>query len=166
VDAFSTPRLITERLSPAHLDELVALHRDAAVMRHLGGVHTPEQTDAYLKVNLDHWDRFGFGIFVLREPDGGFAGRAGLRHLDVDGADEVEIAYTFAQALWGRGYASEIARALAPRAFETLGLKSLVGVTTIDNHASRRVLAKVGFVVERNWMHRGHSVMIHRLWAA
>jgi hypothetical protein len=49
------------------------------------GVRSPEATRAYLTTNLEHWDRFGFGLWVLRTRDGKFAGRAGIRHVVVEG---------------------------------------------------------------------------------
>jgi RimJ/RimL family protein N-acetyltransferase len=165
-DSFTTARLTAERLAPSHLADLTALHLDAAVMRTLGGMKTPEQTADYLAVNLEHWDRHGFGLWVLREADGRFAGRAGVRHLTVLGSDEVEIAYTFRQDRWGAGYASEIAAALVQAAFGPLGLADLVGITLVDNLASRRVLEKTGFVYERAYRNDGHDLVLYRLTAA
>ena len=61
--------------------------------RYLGGVRTAEQTKASLDATLAHWDRHGFGLWEIRDPAGAFMGRAGVRHLDVQGVDEIEIAY-------------------------------------------------------------------------
>ncbi len=72
----------------------------------------PETTKTYLAVNMAHWDQHGFGLWALRTTDGQFAGRAGIRHILVDGIDEIEIAYTFKREFWGKGLASEIATAL------------------------------------------------------
>jgi hypothetical protein len=67
------------------------LHLDPDVMLYLGGVRSPEATSVYLAVNLAHWDRHGFGLWALKMRNGEFAGRAGIRHLVVDGAQEVEV---------------------------------------------------------------------------
>ena len=112
MDHFSTDRLTAERLNGSHLSDLVALHLDAEVSRYLGGRRSAEVTKAYLATNIAHWERHGFGLWVLRTKDGAFAGRAGIRHILVDGMDEIEIAYTFRRDLWGQGLASEIATAL------------------------------------------------------
>ena len=112
MENFSTRRLTAERLQETHLADLVALHLDPDVSRYLGGVRSPEQTRAYLAVNIAHWERHGFGLWVLRTRTGEFAGRAGIRHLALDGVDEVEIAYTLKRAFWGEGLASEITKAL------------------------------------------------------
>lgn len=95
MDCFSTQRLIAEKLREDHLADLVALHLDPEVSRYLGGVRLAEVTKAYLATNMAHWDQHGFGLWALRTSDGAFAGRAGIRHILVDGIDEIEIAYTF-----------------------------------------------------------------------
>jgi len=111
-DSFSTARLEAERLTSEHLPELLRMHRDPAVMAQLGGVRDPEQTAAYLARNLQHWADYGFGLWILCATGGGDPiGRAVLRHLDVEGADEIEVGYAFYPAWWGRGLATEIAMA-------------------------------------------------------
>src|SRR6185312_14865863 len=105
-------RLPAARLAPGHLADLTALHLDPEVSGFLGGVRSPVQTGAYLDANLAHWQRHGHGLWVLRIADGAFAGRAGLRYVDVEGESEMEIAYTFRRDLWGQGLATEVAQAL------------------------------------------------------
>ncbi|MBR0717004.1 GNAT family N-acetyltransferase [Bradyrhizobium liaoningense] len=162
MDHFTTSRLTAERLHDGHLADLVALHLDAEVSRFIGGVRSAEATKTYLAVNMAHWDRHGFGLWALRTKDGDFAGRAGLRHLDVDGLDEVEIFYAFKRASWGQQLASEIASALTDIAFTRLALPSLVGLVYPDNSASRRVLEKSGFALERSTMRPGGEMVIYR----
>jgi RimJ/RimL family protein N-acetyltransferase len=58
---------------------------------------------------------------------------------------EIELGYRFAAHAWGIGLATEAARALIPYAFQTLALTEIIAVTDPDNHASQRVLAKLGF---------------------
>ena len=163
IDAFATARLTAERLRAEHLDDLVALHLDAAVSRYLGGTRTAAQTAAYLDANLAHWDRRGFGLWIIRDRAGRFLGRAGVRPLQVQGVEEIEIAYTFHQAAWGQGYASEIAEALRDLAFGPLDLPQLVGIVMTENEASRRVLEKTGFTFERAYVDAGHELVLLRL---
>ncbi|TPQ27453.1 N-acetyltransferase [Bradyrhizobium guangdongense] len=159
---FTTSRLTAERLREDHLADLVALHLDGEVSRYIGGVRSAEVTKTYIATNMAHWDQHGFGLWVLRTKDGAFAGRAGLRHLDVDGVDEVEIFYAFKRTLWGQRLASEIARALTDIGLTELALPSLVGLVYPDNSASRRVLEKSGFALERSTTRPGGEMVIYR----
>ncbi|WP_454644412.1 GNAT family N-acetyltransferase [Bradyrhizobium liaoningense] len=164
-DHFSTDRLTAERLNESHLADLVALHQDPEVSRYLGGVRTAEVTKAYLATNMAHWDQHGFGLWALRTQDGAFAGRAGLRHIMVDDIDEIEIAYAFTRSAWGRGFASEIAVAMTRIGLSELALPSLVGIIYVGNVASRRVLEKSNYVLERNTNRHGEDVVIYRIGA-
>ena len=162
IEQFSTSRLTAERLHKSHLADLVALHLDPDVSRYLGGVRSPAATETYLITNIAHWERHGFGLWVLRTRTGEFAGRAGIRHLMLDGVNEVEIAYTFKRALWGHGLANEITKALMNLGLVQLGLPSLVGVVSVENAASRRVLEKSDFALERSGIYHGDEVVIYR----
>lgn len=162
MDCFSTRRLIAEKLREDHLADLVALHLDAEVSRYLGGVRSAEVTEAYLATNMAHWDQHGFGLWALRTKDGAFAGRAGIRHILVDGIDEIEIAYTFKREFWGQGLASEIAIALTDIGLSQLALSSLIGLVFVGHGASRRVLEKANYVLEKSTTHHGEAVVIYR----
>lgn len=162
MDHFSTSRLTAEKLHESHLADLVALHLDAEVSRYLGGVRSAEATKAYLDANMAHWDQHGFGLWTLRTKDGEFAGRAGIRHLVVDDVDEIEIAYAFKHTLWGQGLASEIADVLTDIGLTRLALPCLVGLVYAENGASRRVLEKSGFTLERSTTRRGQDMVIYR----
>ncbi|MBH5369675.1 GNAT family N-acetyltransferase [Bradyrhizobium glycinis] len=164
MDHFTTDRLSAERLREDHLADLVALHRDAEVSRYLGGVRTPEVTRAYLGTNMAHWDQHGFGLWALRTRDGDFAGRAGIRHIVVDDVDEIEIAYAFKREFWGQGFASEIATALTDIGLLQLALPSLIGIVYVGNAASRRVLEKSNYLLERSTNRHGEDVVIYRIW--
>jgi RimJ/RimL family protein N-acetyltransferase len=89
-------------------------------------------------------------------------GPGGIRHLVVGGAPEVDVAYTFKRALWGRGLASEIAGVVTKLGLEQLGLPSLVGVASTENAGSRRVLEKSGFALERRTIYLGEDVALYR----
>ena len=112
MDAFATSRLSATRLAPDDLPDLVDLHLDPEVSRFLGGVRTPAMTAAYLETGLRHWADHGIGLWALRTHDGAFIGRAALRYVDLEGGRELEVAYTFLRSAWGRGFATEVARAL------------------------------------------------------
>ena len=160
---FSLPRLVAERLEEEHLPFIRRMDRDPRIMATLGGVRSEAETLGYLDRNLAHWAEHGFGIWVLREPDAGtLMGRAGLRRIEVDGASEVEIAYALCPEFWGRGLATDAARACVTIGREWLGLPSLVGLALPTNTASRRVLEKAALVKEREVIHRGHSHLLYR----
>ncbi len=159
-----TSRLAADRLRSNHYDWLCALHRDPRVMASLGGVRSARETRRYLQTNLAHWDRHGHGLWILRARDGGrFAGRAGLRHVELAGADEIELAYALSADFWGRGLATEFGQALIDVAFGPLDLSDLVCFSLIDNRPSRRVMEKLGFADPRPLDYDGEPCVLYRL---
>jgi RimJ/RimL family protein N-acetyltransferase len=155
MDRFSTARLSAERLRATHLDDLTALHQDEAVMRFVGGVRTPQSTAAYLETNLAYWDKRGFGLWIIRDESGRFIGRAGIRPLDVEGVEEIEVGYTFISDVWGKGYASEITAALIEIGFGEFQLGELGGDR---GGGARRLTAGAGKGGVRL------RARLHRLW--
>ena len=85
-----------------------------------------------------------------------------LRHLLVDGVDEVEVGYAFYAPFWGRGLATEIATACLELGRRELQLTTFVAVTAPGNDASAHVLKKVGLVYERDFMHEGAPASLFR----
>ena len=166
LDAFTTARMRAERLRPDHYADLRRMDADEQMMATLGGIREDAGTREYLARNLEHWAEYGFGIWMLRDLETGTAmGRAVLRHLDIDEADEVEVGYGLLPAFWGRGLATEIARACVRVGLEQLRLPSLVAITLTTNDGSRRVLEKVGLRYERTLTHAGQLHALFRIHA-
>ena len=83
----------------------------------------------------------------------------------VGGRDEVELLYALVPGAWGRGLATQLARASARVAFEALGLTEIVAFTLPDNARSRAVMARAGFGFEREIVHAGLPHVLYRLRA-
>lgn len=165
LDHFVTPHLRGERLRPTHFPEVRRVQQDPDVMALLGGVRDADQTAAYLERNLAHWDRYGHGVYLLRElGDDAVAGLGCLRHLQLDDQDEIEIGYSLFPAYWGRGLATEVARACLDLGFNRANAESLVAVTHPEHHASRRVMEKVGLSYDCTTLLDGHAVVLYRGW--
>ena len=162
-----TARLLLRPPEDADLDALACMHADPVVMETLGGVRSEAATATLLEVSREHWRQHGYGYWVAVDRESGrFAGRGGLRRVEIDGRDEVEIGYAFASDFWGRGLATELARESARVAFDELRLEALVCFTLPDNRASRNVMEKVGFGYERDFEWAGLPHVLYRLPAA
>lgn len=161
--SFSTPRLVAERLQPAHLSDLRRMDQNELFMAHLGGVRDTAGTTTYLERNLAHWARHGFGLWILSHSGTrAVVGRAVLRHVDVEGVDEVELGYGFFPEFWARGLATEIARACVGLGRGRLRLRSVVAITHPAHGASQRVLVKAGLGYERDIIHAGLPHVLFR----
>lgn len=121
------------------------MHLDPRMMRTLGGLRERDQTRGDLDRMMQHWNEHEFGLYFLRDPeDARFLGRAGLKRVRVNDADEVEIGWSIVADEWGRGLATEAARRLVTLAFDELALREIVSFTLPHNAASIRVMEKLG----------------------
>jgi RimJ/RimL family protein N-acetyltransferase len=139
----TTERLHLRPFTEADRLAIHAVYADPEVMRHVGhGAHrTIEETVAALRVYGEVLERRGFSFLAVTERDGGaLVGDAGLYPL----GEDVELGYTLARSAWGRGYATELGRALVVHAFEVLGAPRVVAQVEPGNAGSRRVLEKLG----------------------
>ena len=96
-----------------------------------------------------------FGQRVVELPDAvSFIGAVGLGVVSYEAAftPAVEVAWRLARPYWGRGYATEAARATLDYGFCQLGLTEIVVVTVPADQPSRRVMERLGMTRARRRM--------------
>lgn len=164
LDHFTTARLAAERLTREHMPEVFSQDQDERFMALIGGVRTEAETNRRFDGAFKHWDEHGFGVWLLRDREtNAIIGRAVLRHLTIEGGDELEIGYAFREAWWGRGLATEIARGIVDLARRELGRTSFVALTDPRHDASRHVLEKAGFAYAGKHTQEGDELNLFRL---
>jgi [ribosomal protein S5]-alanine N-acetyltransferase len=139
-------RLRLRQFRPADADDLFRLDSDPRVMRYIGdgNVGTRRTVDGVLDRAARYYLNYpGLGVWPAEEHAGGrFVGWFCLKYIPK--TVEVEVGYRLLPEAWGRGFATEGAKALVEYGFNELGLYRIVGVTHPDNAASQRVLQKAG----------------------
>ena len=147
-----TERLILRRLRMDDLEALSALYRDHELRRYFPeGVLSLEETQRELDWFLNgHPVHPELGLWASIEKEtGAFIGRCGLLPWDIEGRHEVEVAYLLDRRYWGRGLATEAARAIIQYGFERLNLERLIALIDPENLASRRVAERIGMGLEK-----------------
>jgi len=77
---------------------------------------------------------------------------------------DIELGYRLRKAAWGKGYATEGAKALIVKGFSELGTRRVFTVALAVNAASIRVMEKVGLKLEQTFLDEsGHDLVIHAL---
>lgn len=148
------PQIETERLRlrvcrSEDLETVYRLCSDPNITRFFHAEYSVNRADvlASLPRRLMCWKTQGFGQFgVFDKTDGNLIGFCGLQYLDK--TPNVEIYYGFFKEFWGKGLATEAARAVTRFAFEIVKLEQIVAVTHYENAASQRVLRKIGATCE------------------
>lgn len=169
IAVIETPRLVLRELGPHDLDVLVALYADEDVMRYIGkgGTLPPDDAARYLERQRLLYRQRGYGEWatVLKET-GGMIGLCGLIPWpDIDGAEELEVAYLLARGAWGRGLATEAAAAIRDHAIATLGHRRLVSCIYPAHSASIHVAEKIGMHHEKDFDYEGRAMALYSLSA-
>lgn len=145
----ATPRLVLRHWTKNETDR-AAFHRlnsDEQVMRFFPYRLTRELADARLDAVIAkaEADGFGWGAACLSET-GEPVGYLGLARtsLSMKFGDAVEIGWRFLPEAWGIGLATEAAKALRHHGFSELGLAEILAFAAEANHASRRVMERIG----------------------
>ena len=107
--------------------------------------------------------RDGFGLFTLalREPPRGIVGFAGLRRFGPAG--EVEILYALLPSCWGRGLATEAARAVLRFGLGEAGVPEILAGADLENAASFRVMERLGMTFARDVFIDGRPTRYYRI---
>ncbi len=133
------------------LDALAAIWSDRQVTRFLPSRGVPisrESTEQSLKSFVEHWQERGYGIWAIVEHNSSqMIGYCGLRYLDR--LDEVEVLYGLAKAYWGRGIATQAAKASISYGFNVAHLDRIIAMALPENYASRKVIEKAGLHYEK-----------------
>jgi RimJ/RimL family protein N-acetyltransferase len=164
--ALETARLCLERIGLQHLDEIQRMHEDARVMATLGGVRDRKTSEEMLRRWAGHWDAHGFGLWAAFDKEAGrFAGRGGLRRVEVGGREEVEVGYGFLAPFWGRGLATELATRSLELGFTLMELPDAVSFTLTSSRASQHVMEKAGLRYERDVVYADLPHVLYRIRA-
>lgn len=142
-----TPRRLLRPWREEDLPAYAALNADPEVRRWFPGTLTREQSDTEAARLQQHIAAYGFGFRAVEAPGvAPFVGFVGLKrvHFAAPFAPTVEAGWRLAREQWGKGYATEAARAALAHGFGPLGLAEVVAFAVPGNLASRRVMERVG----------------------
>ena len=131
------------------LDDLANLFADPDVVKYVGDGKPASREEASKTVDsiIAHWQKHSFGRWIARDKvDGAFVGFGGLRSL----FGTPEVVYHLAKDHWGKGLATELARAALRFGFEDRGFDHIVAIAKPANVASIRVMAKLGMQFEKH----------------
>lgn len=142
-----TQRLLLRQWRDGDLEPFAQLNADPQVMEFYPHPLTRQESDAIAHKIMGLIAERGWGLWAVELQSGGaFIGYVGL-HVpseELPFSPCVEIGWRLAAAYWGKGYATEAARAALSVGFERLGLPEVVSFTTVRNTRSRRVMERIG----------------------
>ena len=168
-----TSRLVLRPWQEEDLEPFARLNADERATQYLLHRMTRAQSDALVARIAAHFQREGFGFWAVEAP--GVARLVGAVGLLVPGFTApftpcVEIGWRLAPVFWGRGFASEAARAALAFGFERAGFDEIVAFTVPANTRSRAVMQRLDMThspvddFDHPLVPAGHPLLRHVLY--
>jgi ribosomal-protein-alanine N-acetyltransferase len=165
VPEIETERLILRQISEADLDDWgKQIFGNPEVLRYLPkrDISPRDRAERAFKATNKDWINYGYGEWAVTiKPDPRLIGQCGL--ISVKETGETEVDYSLAKPYWGRGIATEAARACVRFGFENAGLDRLIALAVPENIASRRVMEHVGLTYEKEAYFFGLDVVVYAI---
>jgi RimJ/RimL family protein N-acetyltransferase len=145
--------LLLRAWRPEDFEPFARLNADPRVMEYFLAPLTRNESDATAQAFADRIQQNGYGLWAVEvvdlTPFIGFIGLA-IPRFEAHFTPCVEIGWRLAAEYWGRGFATEGARAALEFGFNELAINEIVSFTTVDNRRSRRVMEKLGMTRNPN----------------
>ncbi len=155
-----TARLHLRRFRRSDAEAMNAVFGDPKVMRFGSGTRDRDWVARWThRCIQDYQDPTAPAVWaVVKKSSDTVIGYCGLFAFpDICGHPEVELGYRLARRFWGRGYATEAARAVRDHAFNILQLPRLISLIDPSNRRSIRVAEKLGMRYEKEVMLDGYT---------
>jgi len=146
-----TARLTLREFVDADAPFILTLLNQPSFLRFIGDkkVRTVDDARRYITTGpIASYQRHGFGLYLVELKDGKVPiGMCGV--LERESLPDPDLGFAFLPEYWGQGYAFEAASAVLKEARDTFKLTRILAITNPDNDASIKLLAKLGFQLER-----------------
>jgi len=153
-----TERLILRPHVVDDADALEAVLGDPVAMEFYPAALDRRGVEGWINNNRQRYQRDGFGKWAMVvKSTGEIGGSCGPALQEVEGRSEIEVGYNVRRDLWGRGYATEAARACIEYGFRELGAQRVISMIRPENVRSIRVAEKNGMHRERIVFWRGYD---------
>ena len=155
-----TPRLLIRNFEPGDEVAMEQVFGDPAVMEFSEGVRSASWVADFIEQNREE-NIPESGIIkwaVVTREDNAVIGYCGLFVFDEpDQRPETELGYRYRESAWGKGYATEAARAVVNHTFRQIGINRLAAFIDPGNTGSVRVVEKLGFHYEYDLLRPGYT---------
>ena len=151
-----TKRLRLRRIQNSDVKALIELWSDPEVTKHMGGPRDRKKLKKIFEEDVKNPYSEQYDLWPVEEKQSKeVIGDCGLSAKDVDGKEEIELVYVFKASAWGKGYATEIGRAIVKYAFEEMNLRRVIALIEPENKASEQVALKIGMKFEKEVIRPG-----------
>lgn len=172
-EIIQSERLILRPWKHTDLEAFAQLNADPRVMEYFPSMLSQNESDDLAQRISAKLEEQGWGLWAVSIPNiADFIGFIGLARptFEAHFTPAIEVGWRLAFDHWGKGYATEGAKAALKYGFETLKLEEIVSFTAVQNMRSRRIMEKIGMHHDLNddfdhpKLPEGHTLRKHVLY--
>jgi len=158
-----TERLILRKITPEDLDHMFLLDSNPEVVKYVGITPLTKKEESAKVIDniINQYENNGTGrLAVIEKETNKFIGWSGIKLLtdEVNGFKNVyELGYRFLPEFWGKGYATESAKASLELGFDQLNTDKIYAYADVENQASNYILTKLGFENKGTFLDKGDN---------
>ncbi|MBD3917551.1 GNAT family N-acetyltransferase [Paenibacillus sp. PR3] len=153
---FETARLQLRDWEETDLEPFRRLNADEEVMTYFPKTLSNEETDVFYQSIMSEFQECGFGLYAVEVKESkAFIGFIGFHRptFEADFTPCIEIGWRLKKEAWGKGYATEGAKACLQYGFNQLGFTDVYSFTAEVNTPSKNVMSKIGMRFIRTFEH-------------
>lgn len=161
-----TERLVFRKLAPSDFDIWLPFHQDKRTAEFWSGLAQNPKTacqNDFDSTKYRYENALGGKQALITKGTNEFIGLAGLLVQEIDGKQELEIAYSLLPKFWGNGYATEAAKKCKAFAIENKLATSVISIIHIDNIPSQKVAIQNGMQIDATTTYKDNPVHIFRI---
>jgi len=166
-----TERLTLRAWETKDLLDCIEMNLDKEVMKYFPAILNKEQTIEFYDRVQKHFLENGFGLYVVENTiTQEFLGYTGfmIANFEASFTPCVEIGWRFKKQYWGKGYATEAAKACLQYGFDTLGFDKIYSFTATPNIKSENVMKRIGMIKTGTFSHpkidKEHVLNLHVIY--
>lgn len=139
----------------ACLESYLSMLKNEKFIACYGVAYNDQQIQERLISDMNHWDEFGSGPWMWFEKENfNYVGRAGLKTFIKNNKPEIELTFSIQPQYWGEGISVKMGLVALDYGFNKLNLNSIICFTHEKNSQSRRVIEKLGFNYEDDFIYQ------------
>ncbi len=161
--------LVTERLRLRPLREsdvvyLMKIFSDPIAMQYYPSTKSEQEAEEWIEWNHNNYDAFNVGLCAVELRDTcTFIGQCGIVPQKVDGTITMEIGYLFIREHWGKGYATEAAKACLNYGIEKCKFPKMISLIDPANESSIAVAIRIGMQKENRIQKWNRSIDVYSI---
>lgn len=150
LDLIKTERFLIRPLITEDAAGIFELDSNPKVHTYLGNnpIKTLQDAENVIKFIQKQYEDLGIGRWaIIEKSTGDFVGWTGFKYIIEPVNNHInyyDLGYRLIEKYWGKGVATETAKACLAYAFEVLKLEEVYGICDVNNVGSRNILQKCG----------------------